>query len=368
MAGLYIHFPFCRKKCAYCDFYSVSFNKGGISTYLDALINEITLRKEILSFDTEIQSIYLGGGTPSLINTQQIERIFKHIYTEFRIAPNAEITIEINPGSVDFNKILCYKHLGINRISIGIQSFQENILQRLRRQHKAEEAIEIFHSVQRAGIENIGIDLIYGIPFQTMEEWEKSIQIAIDLKPFHISAYALSWSNKTDIGREIIEGTLPVPDEERVSDMYLKIHDLLIREGFLHYEVSNFARPGFRCVHNEAYWTGKPYLGFGPSAHSFSPGKRFWNISDINKYCSVLSHNQLPIAGEEVLNKDQKRLEKLTLSLRRDKGLSISELKGKEDRIEILVSRQLATIQKGFLSLTAEGFLLADEVAVQLVQ
>lgn len=365
MAGLYIHVPFCKQKCGYCDFYSVPVNETGMPEYIACLLKEIGMRAGDLLSDDSIRSVYFGGGTPSLLSIGHIRSILQQIRQTYSIAADPEISVEVNPGAVHEKTLDAYQEQGFNRISVGAQSFHDHELRLLGRIHSARMAVNFIRHLKDAGWQNIGIDLIYGLPDQTMADWTSTLEMAVALNPAHISAYVLSWSRKTRIGRRIMNGNLPEPDEDMISDMYLFTHEFLDRMDYEHYEISNFARSGFRCAHNEAYWTGADYLGFGPSAHSFCRKKRFWNVADMKQYNSVLSHNQLPVAGEEFLTEEQQNLETLTLGLRRKEGLSVSVC-GDRKRLQELTDQGLVMINKNRFSLTARGFLLADELAVYL--
>lgn len=366
MAGLYIHVPFCQKKCSYCDFYSIEKSKGIIPKFLNALQKETGLYSERHPFDTPIRTIYLGGGTPSMLPDEAINTIMDTIRSSFPISANPEITIEINPGTLSLTKLNAYRKAGINRISIGLQSMQSHELRLLGRIHSSEEGVKTVHMVREAGFDNVNIDLIYGIPGQTLSKWKDTIEKVLQYPLDHISAYALTWNKSTPIGRQIHSGTLPCPDEDSVAEMYLMAHNILINHGYRHYEISNFAKPGFRCRHNEGYWTGGQYLGLGPSAHSYLDNKRFWNVPDVHEYIESLSGNHLPIAGEETLDPDQQALERLALALRTREGISLIKISKKQNVIRELVQSGFATEQNGRLSLSSRGFLLADEIALQL--
>jgi len=368
MAGVYIHFPFCKKKCLYCDFFSKANQDFLIPDFLEALTKEINLRAEIFSpIDETVDTIYFGGGTPSLLRPEQIEDVLNSLASVFSPVDNTEITVEANPGTLSFDLLRGYRKIGINRLSIGVQSFNNEELKFLGRIHTAEQAEEFFSEAQRAGFDEIGIDLIYSLPGQSLGEWEENVDRALSLKPAHISTYALTWSSATPLGKAIETGKCPRPDEETTVEMYLLACKVLSEVGYEHYEISNFALPGHRCRHNEGYWTGKPYLGLGPSAHSYIRDKRFWNLSDIRKYVDVLSHDELPTLGEEKLNPRQKFLEHIALGLRRREGIPMEALKNKRQEIAHLVQAGLAVLKGGVLSLTARGFLLADEITLKLV-
>ncbi len=368
MAGVYIHFPFCKRKCLYCDFFSKANQDFLISDFLNALIKEINFRAEIFSpGDKTVDTIYFGGGTPSLLKPAQIENVLNSLRSVFSLSNKAEITVEANPGTLSFDLLCGYRKIGINRLSIGVQSFNNKELKFLGRIHTAEEAEEFFFEAQKVGFDEIGIDLIYSLPDQSIKSWERNLDKVLSLRPTHISTYALTWRSATPLGKAIEKGKYPYPDDETTAEMYLLICKMFSEAGYEHYEISNFALPGHRCRHNEGYWTGKPYLGLGPSAHSYINGRRFWNISSIQKYIEILSQDKLPVFGEEKLNPRQKFMERIVLGLRRREGVSIEELKNKRQEITNLVQAGFAVFKDGFLSLTARGFLLADEIATRLV-
>ncbi len=366
MAGLYVHVPFCRKKCRYCDFYSVHASDDMVGLYLNALFHEVYFYKGIYPpTGSSIGTIYIGGGTPTTLNPAQIGSLIRHVKTHYPVVSDAEVTMEVNPGSVTADLLMQYRASGVNRLSVGIQSFDPDVLRCLGRIHTADEAECVILSALQAGFDDVGIDLIYGIPNQSAVSWDATLSKALLLNPSHISAYALSWSQATPLGRDIASGRYPQPDEKTVSDMYLSAHERLTKGGYEHYEISNFARPGHRCRHNETYWTGEPYLGVGPSAHSYTKNRRFWNIPDVRRYINVLSQNRLPVAGQEDLNTGQRILEQIALGLRRQEGIALSCIVGR-DCVPPLVDAGLAIVQEGKVSLTANGFLLADEIALRL--
>jgi oxygen-independent coproporphyrinogen-3 oxidase len=283
----------------------------------------------------------------------------------FPVDLDAEVTMEVNPATVTAESLMQYRASGVNRLSVGVQSFDPGVLRCLGRIHTVDEGESLILSALHAGFDDVGIDLIYGIPDQSAVSWDATLSRSLSLNPSHISAYALSWSQATPLGRDIASGRYPRPDEKIVSDMYLLTHDRLTKGGYEHYEVSNFARPGYRCRHNEAYWTGEPYLGIGPSAHSYIQNRRFWNVPDVRRYINVLSQNRLPVAGQEDLNTGQRTLEQIALGLRRREGIALSRIVGR-DCVHSLVDAGLAMVQEGKVSLTANGFLLADEIALRL--
>ena len=367
MAGLYIHFPFCKKKCAYCDFYSVEYEDSRVSSFVDSLCWEIDFQSSFYdTLELTMDTVYLGGGTPSLLKADQIERLLGRIGRSFLLSGESEITVEINPGTVSRETLRAYREAGINRLSVGIQSFDDSELRFLGRIHTAREAEALVRTAQRLGFHDVGIDLIYGFPGHSMGTWKKTIEKVVSLKPTHVSAYALTWSAKTAMGKKIARGVCVLPQDDEISEMYLLCPDALPGADYEHYEISNFALPGYRCRHNVGYWTGAAYLGLGPSAHSFIAGRRSWNVSDVWAYIDVLSQGRLPVAGEEILDSKQRTLEQLALGLRTQEGVSVGSLNGNRDFMADLVDAGLAILRNGCLRLTARGFLLADEVAVRL--
>jgi oxygen-independent coproporphyrinogen-3 oxidase len=368
MAGLYIHIPFCRRKCAYCDFYSVERGEQTvIQRYLSALCREITLRGEARIPAHTVETIYFGGGTPSLLAPDQLVSILMHIDKYYAISDKPEITLEANPGTLSDDMLRDFREAGINRISIGIQSFHDHELKQLGRLHSAEQAEAAVMLARTAGFEQIGIDLIYGLPGQSIKTHGLNLKKAVSLNPHHISAYSLTWNTSTPLGIKIETGKLARPDDASVSAMFRITHSILSDAGYEHYEISNFARPGYRCLHNEGYWTGKSYLGMGPSAHSFLYNERFWNISDVNKYISVLSHNHLPVEEREVLSPEQMKIENICLGLRRKEGIPLDMVQDKEGPVGIFIQSGLAAVSKGFLSLTPRGLCVADELTLRLI-
>jgi oxygen-independent coproporphyrinogen-3 oxidase len=361
MPGLYIHIPFCQHKCGYCDFYSVETASTG--TFLPALIAE--MEQTAASWNQPFDTLYIGGGTPSLLKQAQITRLINEVKSRFRITGNAEWTIEVNPGSVTATKLSRYLNLGINRLSIGAQSFRRSELQLLERTHTAEQIVKTVQVARSAGFQNIGLDLIYGLPYQTQGHWEQTLQQATALEPVHISAYALTWKRNTKLGQSFLNGTLPVPEEDHTADLFLKAHAYLESNGFHHYEISNYAKPGFECLHNQQYWSRRTYLGLGPSAHSFDGQRRGWNISDVEQYMDHLRQNKSPVEAWEKLSESDLALEKTALGLRTDKGILIGK-QISEEQAKQLCREGLAERKKDRLILTPRGFLLADEIAVQV--
>jgi oxygen-independent coproporphyrinogen-3 oxidase len=389
MAGLYIHFPYCAKKCAYCDFTSFACESSDTSLFenmVHYISQEITIHSEMKELTEPIESIYFGGGTPSLLHPRQVEAILTHIHKQFSVSTHPEITLEVNPGlgcagSVDFaghagsavfagysdgHTLRSFREAGINRLSIGVQSFNDEELKLLGRMHTASEAEAVIKDAIRSGFENINIDLIFGLPFQTIENWQKNVMKAFRFSPAHLSTYSLTWQNGTPLGKRIKSGILPVPSIEIVAEMMLWTETALERQGYEHYEISNYALTGYRCRHNEKYWLGAPYVGVGPSAHSFVNGRRFWNHRDVASYISDLCQFRLPVLGEEFLSEEQSTLESIAVGIRRKEGIDLDLIRNK-NLLKSLKQSGLACEENGMLSLTSQGKLLADEIVLQLV-
>jgi len=368
MAGLYIHVPFCLRKCEYCDFYSEAGSLDRIPAFLSALEKECDrYLQPSAAMRGIVETVYFGGGTPSLLEPDQVNRFLRKIRPFFIQNPQPEITIEANPATLSVKKLKGYLKADVNRISLGVQSFDDSVLKLLGRLHSSKEAEEAIRMVRESGYDNVGVDLIYSIPGQTRSQWEKTLEKTVLLAPDHISAYALTWSYSTPLGKKIESGLLPKPGDDFTADLSMAATELLEDAGYEHYEISNYARPGKRSKHNESYWTGKPYLGLGPSAHSLMGNKRFWNVYHVERYIQILSQDRLPIEEEEILSPEDRKLERLAVGLRRKEGVSIAELEIDEKKLSMLVENDLAVVSGGMLSLTSKGMLLADEIAMGLV-
>ena len=298
MAGIYIHIPFCKRRCIYCDFFSTTQSEKK-AEYVHALIHELEMRKDYVG-EEEIETIYLGGGTPSQLSQEELEEIFAYIYKVYKVTPDAEITLEANPDDLTPEYVSMLRSLPINRISMGIQTFQEETLKLLHRRHTARQAIEAFRRCREAGFQNISIDLMYGLPGETLETWEQDLQQAIDLHPEHISAYHLIYEEGTTLWNLREQNKVEEAKEELSLTLFKTLIERLTKAGYQHYEISNFCLPGLHSRHNSSYWTGKKYLGCGPSAHSFDGISRQWNVSSLGKYLEGIRSNQLDFELEEL--------------------------------------------------------------------
>lgn len=373
MASIYLHIPFCEKKCLYCDFYSIE-NLSRTEDFLAALHYEIDLYAGYAEKES-VETVFFGGGTPSLLSPGQLGDILSHLRRVFPIEKDAEITVETNPGTVTAEKLAAFRSLGVNRLSIGVQSFHDDELKFLSRIHDAAEAMRCMEYARRAGFDNVGIDLIYALPGQTLQRWQATLQRAVELQPDHISAYGLIVEDGTPLARMVHAGLVsPMPADEE-AEFYEFTMAFLEAHRFEHYEVSNYARPGFRSRHNYNYWRHANYLGFGPSAHSFwkeghRVARRWWNISNLSHYCSSLKCGMLPILQEETLDTVQLLEEEIFLGLRSD-GIRLERLRHDATQASSLVASLIdegaAMIENGILRLTRKGYLLCDEIAARLM-
>lgn len=373
-ASLYIHIPFCEHKCIYCDFYSIITFENE-QEFIKSLKSEIDFYSENDFNKTQFSTIFFGGGTPSILKPNQIEEILNHLFKKFNFSNNLEITLETNPGTVDEKKLKSFKLAGINRISIGIQSFDENDLKFLTRIHDKKTAINTVESAFSAGFENLSIDLIFNLPNQTKEKWKSNLQIAVELPITHISTYSLILERGTILNKMVLDGKVKIQDEDYDADLYLFTIDYLTSRGFYQYEVSNFAKTGFECRHNLAYWTHTNYLGLGPSAHSYFENRRWWNYSSLKRYINEIHINKHAQMSQEVLSEFELQSEFIMLALR-SKGLNLQELTEKFgnhwlEQSQIKLNQYIQAgyvIQKeNYLSLTSSGYAVCDEILKNLL-
>ena len=377
MPSLYIHIPFCQRKCAYCDFYSIE-TVALTETFLDALETELALGAPGAS-GAEFDTLFFGGGTPSLLDPGQLARIMRRVRDMYEIRDDAEITLEANPGTVSPEKLRAYRSLGVNRLSIGIQSFAPDELLFLGRIHDAAGGAACVAMARDAGFANVSVDLIYSLPGQTVAAWDRTLKRALALRPDHVSAYSLIVEDNTPLSRMVAANLVSPNPLESEAALYEHTMDVMQREGFEHYEVSNYARPGFRSRHNSAYWSGEGYLGFGPSAHSFwhrrtdGVRERRGNVAALGRYCEMLRQGELPVAMREELGRTELCNERIFLGLRSsgiDLGLLGEEFGLPADRralAEALVGDGSAVMEAGTLRLTPRGFLLCDEIAARMM-
>ncbi len=375
--SLYFHIPFCERKCPYCDFYSVVDGKESQHRFVQALLREMEMRAErFSSSEFRVTTVFFGGGTPSVLPVPEMERLISAVRRYFSVSPEAEWTVEANPGTVDQAKFESYRALGFNRLSLGIQSFHDSELRRLGRIHTASEARAAVKLAQNVGFENINLDLIFGLPQQSVEDWEDSLKQALSLRPTHISTYNLIYEPETPFDKWRQTGKIRPLDETVEWEMYRRTDAVLTRAGYRHYEISNFSLPGKECRHNLTYWQGKSYWGFGPSAHSFHHNRRWWNVRSVSLYNEKTERGEEPTAGKEALTREQQRLEMIFLSLRQAEGLDLEAYRrkfGDDFRKSIgEVLQRFGALQKTTeplfqetrhrLRLTLRGFWLSDAI------
>ena len=372
--AIYIHIPFCDHKCIYCDFYSI-ITTDNISSYKDALIKETNYYADLYSKESKISSIYFGGGTPSLMEPGYLEALINQIKKRFHVVNAPEITMETNPGTVNKGKLKEFLKAGINRISIGIQTFNEKELKFLTRIHDKETAIRTVIDAHDAGFVNISIDLIFNLPGQSKEIWKNNLEIAASLPIQHISAYSLILEKGTILNKMVLDGKVKIQEDDYDADLYEITMDYLEQKGFLQYEVSNFARPGYECLHNNAYWRYKNYLGLGTSAHSFINNKRWWNFSSLKMYKDQIELNGSAQANYEIITPEENIEEYIMLALR-SYGIEIVDLEmrfGKEwiernnEYLQLLNDNKLVVIKNDWIKLTKKGYSICDEIISKFV-
>ena len=370
--SLYIHIPYCDHKCIYCDFYSI-INYKNKPEYLNALKREIKYYAETSEDKFIVETIFFGGGTPSLMEVSYIEEILNSISNSFAVSEDVEITLETNPGSVNREKLSMFRQIGINRISIGVQSFDDNDLRFLTRIHTGNEAIKTVNDAENIGFRNISIDLIFNLPNQTKEKWRLNLEKAVTLPVQHISAYSLILEKGTILNKMVLDGKIEIGDESFDADLYRFTQDFLIGKGFRQYEVSNFALPEFECKHNQQYWNYGDYIGIGTAAHSFVNNKRWWNYKSLTFYLKSVNEKENSIAGSEILTKVE-TLEEFVMLALRGGGLSIKRLESefssewlKLNNPKIIKFKKLGLLEitPKNIKLTKQGYALCDEILTE---
>jgi len=366
-AGIYLHIPFCKSRCSYCDFATdVWRSSDAVHRYVDSLCSEIRNSQfEIRNF---VDTIYFGGGTPSLVEPKQVNQILETVRSKFNIAENAEITLEINPGAMTAESLLAYHGLGVNRASFGVQTFNDRHLKLLARGHDANDARQTFKLLRDAGFDNISFDLIAGLPGQTMGDWRRNLEEAVTLGPEHISLYLLEIHEGTPLAEQLRTGRRAPPDEDLAAEMYELMIDRLADSGYIQYEISNFSKPGFESHHNTKYWRLDPVFGFGVSAHSFDGRQRYANERDTAKYVQQIEENQRAEVFRETTDAAS---EFIFLGLRLNAGIDLDEYRQRfqidieekyRDEIGRFLDESLVEIVSGHLRLTRKGMLFSNEV------
>lgn len=371
MSSIYVHFPFCKRKCLYCGFYSVA-NLQLKPAFLDAICTEIELTQHFFA-EKKLRTLYFGGGTPSLFSSKELERVILQIHKFYDVSNDLEFTMEANPEQLTVDYLHELKSLGINRLSIGVQSFDDQILQLLRRRHSAEMAKKAVENAAAAGFDNLSIDLIYDIAFRTKEMWRHDLQTALRLPIRHLSAYSLTVEENTLLAKQVSDGKPFIPNDTDTERDYALLVEMTQKAGFEQYEISNFAKNGAVSQHNSAYWTGEPYLGLGPAAHSFRSPVRSWNIDNIKLYINAMQKRE-PLVEQEILTPEMRYDEYVLLRLRTKKGIDFQEVENQFgiSRLQYL-QNQLKKVNPAHyelngsrMTLTYQGRLFADAVAAEL--
>jgi oxygen-independent coproporphyrinogen-3 oxidase len=375
MAGIYIHVPFCVTRCVYCDFFSHTQARRYKEAYLSAVVEEMAMRKDYMGGET-VETVYFGGGTPSILTPSDFGKVFDAIYRLFRVTEGAEITLEANPDDMTPAYVSSLRRLPFNRISMGVQSFNDEDLRFLRRRHTAMQAIEAVGICREQGYNNISIDLIYGIPGQTPDTWEANLKEALRLDTPHISAYLLTYEEGTPLYRMKEEGRIQPVDEDVSLSLFEHLTDSLTDAGYLHYEISNFAQPGRLSLHNSGYWTGKQYLGIGPSAHSYDTQSRQWNVASLRRYTEGIEKG-LPDTESEHLDANTKYNEYVMTGLRTRQGISLAYIRATfgEHKYQYCRKQAQTFINSGLLNeennqyrLSKKGLFVSDNIIIHLLR
>lgn len=374
MAGIYIHVPFCATRCVYCGFFSTT-SLHLRDSYVNAVCHELEQRKDYLHGE-DVSTVYFGGGTPSQLSVVQIKRILAAIYNIYNVREEAEITLEANPDDVTYRFLTDIRGIGINRLSMGVQTFSDSRLCFLRRRHTSMQAVSAVETARKAGFDNISIDLMFGFPNQTLREWQDDVRQALELQVQHLSAYSLMYEEGTPLFRMLEKNEIQELDEELSTQMYEYLLDATAQAGFEHYEISNFALPGFRSRHNSSYWQGTKYLGAGAGAHSYDGASRQYNPDNIQLYIQGISDLQ-NIAEQEILTEDERYNEFVFTALRTNEGISLSRLtklfgQEKQDYLMKNAQRHISTgnliLSPDRLVLTRRGLLISNDVMSDLME
>lgn len=380
--SLYVHIPFCNTRCSYCAFNTYTGLDALIEPFTQAMCREIELVGEAAPDTPPAHTLYFGGGTPSLLEPSQVARIIEACRNAFALLPDAEITLEVNPGTVDLAKMEAYRSVGINRVSIGVQSAHESELEMFTRKHTFADAADAFQLARSAGFDNVSVDLIYGVPNQTREGWRKSLDAILSWEPDHASLYSLTLEPQTLLERQVNSGALPNPDSDVAADMYDDARAYLSRAGMVQYEISNWSKPGLASQHNMQYWRNRPFLGFGPGAHGAASGVRYWNIKPVHEYIRKINEDApraypfSPVLADfETISREYAMAETVFLGLRlvdegyptadfeQRFGQSIYEIYGRE--INHLTRLGLIELRADRLYLTEQAYLVSNRVFVQ---
>ena len=375
-AGLYLHIPFCLSKCNYCDFFSIVSGDGKLKEdYISALIKEMEIYKR-KNTAARFTSIYLGGGTPTVLSGVQLEEILKACLVNFTIDKKAEITIEANPGTINVEKCKFLLGAGVNRLSLGAQSFEDRVLRKIGRIHTKKDFLSAYYGAREAGFNNINVDIMFGLPGQSKNSFEKTLAELLLLKPEHISLYALTLEPETPLGKLWAAGTLKMPSDDFIDALFLIAMEQLEKHNYEHYEISNFALPGKRCIHNQFYWNYQSYVGMGAGSTSFINNKRYRNYQDLKKYICLLGYEILPIEYQEILSLSERMSESIILKLRMMEGIAKTDFKKLfgvpieqifYQSLELLKEQELLAENKTHYFLTKKGISLANNVFLEFL-
>ena len=363
-AGLYVHVPFCLTRCGYCDFNAYAGMGHLASRYVEALEAEAQLWAEEWR-EERFGSVFLGGGTPTTLDNAELARLLAGVRGRFEVEPKAEITIEANPDTVDQEKLAGLLDAGYTRLSMGAQSFDQQVLDALERVHGPASVRRAFAAARAAGHTNVNLDLIYGASGETLGSWRRTLEETVALRPEHVSAYALTIEPATPLGRKVQVGLVPAPQPDLQADMFDLACEMLGDAGYRHYEVSNWALPGFECRHNLGYWRRQPYLGLGAGGHSYRDGRRWWNVRPPGEYLDMVEHGLRPVGGEERLTQEDERLEEIFLKLRILEGVPVTSVANED--ASGFVEQRLLRREDGHLVPTERGMLLLTELVLALV-
>ena len=372
-AGIYIHIPFCAVKCMYCDFYSIADREEAIPRFVKAITTEIE-RCEVDASGWKIDTIFLGGGTPSLLESKYIEDILKSLQTKYDLSSVTEFTLEANPGEAPKDRLKEFRSLGINRLSMGVQSLEPDLLKFLTRIHSVEQVFETYDNARSAGFDNVNCDLIYSIPGQSWEVWERDLKRIMDLEPNHISAYTLTLEKGTDLFKLVKDKKVRMPGNEMTGEWFLKTHQIMEVNGYVSYEISNFSKPGFECEHNLHYWRIHPYLAFGPSAHGFDGTTRWNNSRPLDQYLQQIETGASSVSMMETLTEKGRLNELIGFGLRMEDGIDLARI---PTEFRDQFNKNLEGAQKKWagcfiineksISLTKTGMVYGDAIGVDLM-
>ncbi len=362
-AGIYVHIPFCHKACSYCDFY-FSVQKKYIPTFIDAILKEIELRKDFFQNQEIIQTLYLGGGTPSILHLSHLNKIYSRILNNFKNLKLQEVTIEANPEDITLEKLHFWQAIGINRISLGVQSIHEEELQFMKRNHTNNQTLQALELINKSDINNFNIDIIYGLPNSSISKLEKTLQTLITFNPTHFSCYALTIEPNTLLNHQYQKKQFHIIEEH-----YLQQYDFIVKYldsyGYHRYELSNFAKTGYISLHNSSYWKHNPYLGLGPSAHSLYDKQRSANIANLHQYSEKLHSNELPIAFYEKLNSEQIHIEEIMFAIRQNLGIKVHDLP--ENLLLDWYKKEYIYLENNKIFFTNKGLMLSDSLILYLI-